>query len=300
MFLASTSDIIRVVTASAVATLGVHADWTDQLSGAYTPDRTNTAITGAATTTVVPSPAASTYRSVRSLRLNNNHATISNLVTVQHYDGTTSVDLASHTLLAGESLCMGEDGAWRHLTARGGEYDYIQPSKGNLGIAGTIAETMPRELCPEVAQTVTSGTLYQFIIFLVARQVVTNISFCSSSQAAVTPANWFFGIYGSGEGTGRFQFAQTANQTTTAWAANTIKTVALTAPWTVPRTGLYSVCIMMDAATPVNLKGLTGVGNLSGVANRLFYTGGTGMTSTLPLATTTNATIGFNVWAALT
>ena len=83
LLLTSTSDIIRVVTGSAVATITVHADWVDNASGTITPGRTNTAITTATTTTVVAAPAASTQRNVKGLSVTNNHASSSNVVTVR-------------------------------------------------------------------------------------------------------------------------------------------------------------------------------------------------------------------------
>ena len=101
--LTSTSDIVRIVTGSAVSTIGVHADWMDLLGLAVTPGRTNTLITTATTTTVVAAPAASTQRNVRGLTISNNHASSSCNITVQHFDGTNSVDDFPVTaLLAGE------------------------------------------------------------------------------------------------------------------------------------------------------------------------------------------------------
>jgi hypothetical protein len=86
-------------------------------------------------------------RNVRSLIITNNHASSSNLITIQHYDGTTSVDIEKITLKAGESFIMSEDGEWRHLTAAGAEYEYARPDIPNYGITGTVAETYSRTLC---------------------------------------------------------------------------------------------------------------------------------------------------------
>ena len=104
LLLASTSDVLRVVTGQAVTAQQVHASWSDLASGAVTPGRTNTSITTATTTTVVASPAASAYRTVKTLTVRNTHASSSCDITVQHYDGTTSVDLIKCTLAAGECL----------------------------------------------------------------------------------------------------------------------------------------------------------------------------------------------------
>lgn len=103
LLLASTADLLRIVTSAAV-TVDVHASWVDLNGSTVTPGRTNTAISTAATTTVVGSPASSTYRTVKSLTVRNRHATTAQDVTLNHTDGTTSVELIKVTLAAGECL----------------------------------------------------------------------------------------------------------------------------------------------------------------------------------------------------
>src|SRR3990167_2821576 len=103
LLLASTSDLLRVVTSAAV-TVDVHASWADLNSGTVTPGRTNTPITTATTTTVVASPGASTYRTVKSLYIRNRHATTACDVTVIHTDGTNAMELTKVTLSAGDTL----------------------------------------------------------------------------------------------------------------------------------------------------------------------------------------------------
>ena len=120
--LTSTSDIVRVVT-SAAAQIEVHASYVDWNGTAVTPGRTNTPlITTATTTTVVASPGASTQRNVKHLNITNDHASASCIVTVEHFDGTTAIELIAFTLLAGENMTFGEDGVWRHIDANGAEY----------------------------------------------------------------------------------------------------------------------------------------------------------------------------------
>jgi len=119
MLLTSTSDIARIVTGSAVD-IDVQASFVDHT--ATTPfsvaGRTNTKITTATTTTVVAAPGASTQRQIKTLVVRNIHATDPNVVTVQHYDGTTSVTVFKRTLLAGETIIY--DGAkWITYNATG-------------------------------------------------------------------------------------------------------------------------------------------------------------------------------------
>jgi hypothetical protein len=196
LLLTSVSDILRIVTGSAVATIGVHASYVDNNAGTITPGRTNSNISTAATTTVVASPGASVQRNVQSLIITNNSATLSTTVSVQHFDGTTSVDLFDCTLLPGENLNFC-GGSWHHRDSQGGEYTYAGPSLYNLGATGTLAETMPRETCPEVNSVIPtlSGTLFMQAIYLKAGQVVSNISIWSATTAAGTPTNCIFGLY---------------------------------------------------------------------------------------------------------
>lgn len=295
LHLTSITDVIRVVTGSA-ANVTVHATWTDNMAGTITPGRTNTAaITTAATTTVVGSPAAATQRTVKTVYLTNNHATASTTVTAQHFDGTTSADIVSCTLLPGEKVAMIEDGSWRHRDGQHAEYTYSVPARANLGATSILAETMPRELCPEVNSAVPtlSGTLFMQAIYLASGQLVSNISICSATTAAGTPTNYFFALY-SGALALR---AVSANQTTTAWAAQTYKTLAMTTPYRVPTSGIYYIGLMMTATTVVTTKGDTARTSsvLGAVAPALMGTSTTGLTTAMPdpaaAITTTTASL---------
>ena len=121
LLLSSTSDIIRVVTGAA-ASIKVHASYVDNAAGVITPGRANTSITTAATTTVVGSPAASTHRNLKHLNITNNHASASCSVKVEHFDGTTAIELMAFVLLPGENMIFNEEGRWAHRDAQGAEY----------------------------------------------------------------------------------------------------------------------------------------------------------------------------------
>lgn len=282
LLLTSTSDIIRVVTGTTGASINVHASWVDNASGTITPGRTNTAaITTNTTTTVVGSPGASTQRNVKNLSITNNSGSVSTQITVQHFDGTNSEDLMRVTLLPGENLIMGADGSWKHHDAQGAEYGYTAPTRPNLGLTGTIAETIPRELCPEVNTAVgATGVLFMQAIYLQAGQTISNIILWSATTAAGTPTNYNVGLFDSS----RSLLAQGTNQTTTAWAANTQKTFALTASYRVTASGLYYIGFYMTATTVVTLKGGTAKtgGQLAGGAPILQGTSSTGLTTTMP------------------
>lgn len=281
LLLTSTSDIIRVITGSA-ADIECHASWVDINGTTVTPGRTNTApITTATTTTIVASPAASTQRNVKALYIHNTHATVASTVLIQHFDGTTSVDLVNCTLLPDEHLNLNENGSWVHRTGTLAEYTYQPPADANLGITGTLAETMPRETCPEVNTTApASGTLGMQLIYLTAGQLVSNITMSSATTAAGTPTNYFFALYDGN----RNLLAQSANQTTTAWPANTVKTLAMTTPYRIPTSGPYYIGYMMTATTVATLKGGTARtgGQLANTAPIIYGTSTTGLTTALP------------------
>lgn len=128
ILLTSTSDLLQVITASAVTTINVHASYVDYNGTSVTPARLNSNITGATTTSVVGSPASSTQRNVKSVTIHNSHATSSNLITVQHTDGTTVVPLFVYTLLAGETIEYFDEMGFRVLDA-GGNLKTVQASQ---------------------------------------------------------------------------------------------------------------------------------------------------------------------------
>lgn len=74
LLLTSTSDLVRLVTGTATTTIEVHASYVDVNGTTITPDRKNTRITTATTTTIVGSPAASTQRNVKAIYVTNNSA----------------------------------------------------------------------------------------------------------------------------------------------------------------------------------------------------------------------------------
>lgn len=119
LLLASTSDLLRVVT-SAASAVDVQANYADLLSGTVTPGRTNTAITTATTTTIVGSPGASTYRTVKQLSIRNKGGS-TQIVTVLHSDGTTICEVIEATLGPDCSLQYHEAAGWWVTDTQGRE-----------------------------------------------------------------------------------------------------------------------------------------------------------------------------------
>lgn len=112
---------IQVITASAVNGIDVHASWVDLTNSTVTPGSTNTpAITSNTTTDVIAAPAASTQRNIKFLSIRNSHASSSNVITVQHTDGTTTSTLVKLTLKAGYTLSYNDQMGWVLTDASGG------------------------------------------------------------------------------------------------------------------------------------------------------------------------------------
>jgi parallel beta-helix repeat protein len=103
-----------------------------------------------------------------------------------------------------------------------------------------------------------SGWLYLCPIWLPKGLVVSSICFTSGNTAATSPTNYWFTLHNSS----RVALARTADQTTTAWAANTTKTLAIAqttagaaTSYTTTYTGLHYLGFMVAATTPPSIIG---------------------------------------------
>ncbi len=103
------------------------------------------------------------------------------------------------------------------------------------------------------ASVLTTQVMSSVPLYLRAGETVTSLTFVSATTAANTPTNWWYALYDP-EGD---LLGQTADQTNTAWAANTAKTVALATPVVVSTTGWHRAACMVKATTPPTLAGVT-------------------------------------------
>lgn len=279
LLLTSTSDIIRIVTASAVSTINVHASYVDNASGVITPGRTNTNITTATTTTIVASPGASTQRNVKTIYIENNNASTSQVVTVQHFDGTTNSDIIQVTLGASENLNMRDDGSWVHRDAQGAEYGFNPQVQAPYGITGAKAESIPRTLAGANTAAVTSGTMVMQAIWLPAGMVITSLQCHSGTTASATQTNRWMALYDQN----RALLRQSTDQTTTVLAANTLYSASITS-FTTTYSGIHYIGIMTAATTVNSLVGVTAAAsaNIRGQTPILTGTSTTGLTTTAP------------------
>lgn len=136
---------------------------------------------------------------------------------------------------------------------------------------------LPRVGLDDVAALAT-GVMTSVPIYLNEGDLISSLTFISGATAAGTPTAYWFALY-SGAGA---LLAQTADQTSTAWAADTAKTLALATAQRITKSGIYYAAINVTATTPPTLIGtagakpvLTGEGNLS-------QTSGSSLTTTAP------------------
>jgi hypothetical protein len=158
---------------------------------------------------------------------------------------------------------------------------------------GVLRANLRRSECGGNLATLTTQVMTAVALYLEAGDVVTNLTFCSATTAAGTPTNWWFALYSTASTPALI--AQTADQTSTAWAANTAKTVALAAPYTVVTTGIHYAAIMVKASTVPTLLGASLNANAAAAVvtgqKVLANTSGTSLTDTAPSTIATPATI---------
>lgn len=200
-------------------------------------------------------------------------------------NGTTLATSISsiYVLQAGESAVYEDGQGWKFTDINGQLKQSVgqAPLIPNYGPSGCKAETFPRQWLDETnVSLLSTGRVSMQSIWLVAGTVLTSISISSATTAANTPTNQLFGLYDGS----RNLLATTSNDTTTAWGANTVKTLHLTAQYTVPSTGLYYIGVMVTATTVPTIKGNAAPSGsqLHGLAPILNGTSSTGITTTLP------------------
>ena len=135
-------------------------------------------------------------------------------------------------------------------------------------------------------------------IKLSAGDVITNVSFCSGATAAGTPTNWWFALYSNAATPALL--AQTADQTSTAWAAFTVMTKALATPQTITVPGIYWAAIMVKATTVPTLLGCIGVKPIVTGERNLSQSSGAALTTTAPATIATPTVKNFVPYVVLT
>lgn len=179
-----------------------------------------------------------------------------------------------------------------------GYVDDRPPSNERAALAGaptgTYRPSMDRMRAGADLAALATQVMLSAALYLQAGDVIASLTFKSGGTAAVTPTNWWFALYDTA--TTPALLAQTADQTTAAWAANTAKTLALAAPVTVSKTGIYYAAVMVKAATVPTLIGATVVAGAAGgvlaADKALVQTSGSALVATAPATVATPAAVG--------
>jgi hypothetical protein len=182
----------------------------------------------------------------------------------------------------------------------------IHPSTYDLPFVLMGASTFYREnfdagdQTSDVAAALTTQVMLSTAIVLEAGDRVANLSFLSGGTAAASPLNWWFALYDSAGAL----IGQTADQTSAAWAADTVRTLALATPYIAPSTAAFFAAIMVRASTVPSL-----ICKVAGraAANGALLTGyrvkaqtsGSSLTTTAPATIATPTTVVNRPWVAV-
>lgn len=150
--------------------------------------------------------------------------------------------------------------------------------------AGLHRANFDRALVLNDGGVLTTQIMLATALPLYAGDTVTSLTFASGGTAAGTPTNWWFALYS--DDTTPALLGQTADQLTAAWATSTAKTLPLSSPVQITRTGVYYAAVMVKATTVPSLVGLaTLTGAVTGITSgdkTLTTVSGSALTGTAP------------------
>lgn len=142
--------------------------------------------------------------------------------------------------------------------------------------SGVLGETIPRNANQASNGTITSGVIYLQQIWLFAGDIVSNIGWKSGTTAFTRGSNLdshlWFALFDSS----RVMVACTADDTSGAWGASAIKTLAIaniasgaSATYTVPASAMYylGVMAMMGTGGSPAVPNIAAANHLDGVTN---------------------------------
>lgn len=224
-------------------------------------------------------PSSGEVYDIQNINIFNND-TASATVTIKLNVSGTETILYKGVVGVNDVISWSGEGGWRNTS------NNILPLLNNRKcVTGALYETFDRDLCDEVISVVlATGRLSLQAIYLPAGTTINSISIWSASTAAGTPTNQLFGLYDINLNLLR----SSVNDTTTAWAANSRKTLALTSAFTTTSSGLYYLGIMVAATTVPTLKGNTtkNGGQLNAALPTMGGSSTSGLTTALPATAT--------------
>lgn len=182
------------------------------------------------------------------------------------------------------------------MTKKRGDAINAEHLRQGSPVNSTYVESVPRYLVSGNLSALTTQVMTSVAVPLQAGDLITNITFKSATTAAGTPTNYWFALYSNASTPALL--AQTADQTSTAWAANTTKTLALATAQLISVTGIYYASVMVKATTTPTLAGAAALHHadlstgLLTTEKVLAVTSGSALTTTAPatIATPTAVT----------
>ncbi len=293
IILSETTDNLQVVLGGSVTTnqLQCLTSWRDRTSTTFVAGRTVINTNSTTDVTIAGAPAGSTQRLIDFISVYNNDTVQQTVIVKLDANGTEYI-FWKGTLNVGETLTYTN------------EVGFVKPISNvpNVNnrflLTGAIAETFDRNLCDEVNTAVLStGRMSLVAIYLPVNTLITSVSFWSATTAVGTPTNQLFGLYDVNLNLLR----SSTNDTTTAWAANSRKTLSLTSTFTTTYSGIHYLAIMVTATTVPTLKGNTAKvgGQLSAGLPSTGGTSNTGLTTTLPATANAPGTVTTSFWGCV-
>lgn len=281
MKLTTTNDKLQIVLSGAVTTnqlqcvtsykIFTTSATTDGKLAVNTNDTTDVDLAGA--------PSSGQVYDIQNINIFNND-TASATVTIKLDVSGTETILYKGVVGVNDVISWSGEGGWKNTS------NNILPLLNNRKcVTGALYETFDRDLCDEVISIVlATGRLSLQAIYLPAGTTINSISIWSASTAAGTPTNQLFGLYDINLNLLR----SSVNDTTTAWAANSRKTLALTSAFTTTSSGLYYIGVMVTATTVPTLKGNTtkNGGQLNAALPTMGGSSTSGLTTALPATAT--------------
>lgn len=143
---------------------------------------------------------------------------------------------------------------------------------------------LPRVGLDDVA-TAATGVMCSVALYLHDGDLVTNLTWISGATAGATLTNQIAALYSPSGGL----LVQSADKTSEAWAADTAKTFAMSAPYRVSRSGVYYAALSVAASTVPTLVGSTGAKPFLTGEGNLAQTSGSSITATAPATIATPA-----------
>jgi len=151
-----------------------------------------------------------------------------------------------------------------------GDLDPLRPSAATVNSASIARANANADLA-----ALTTAQLTFVAVYLQAGVPVNSITAVSGSTAAGTPVNQWFALYDQN----LIKLAVTADDTSTAWAANSAKTLAISGAFTPTYTGLHYLGVMVKATTVPTLAGSATRVGVTGLAPKTAGTSTSGLTN---------------------